>query len=207
MNCVGCLQNFENANQLNKHAKEATHHVYGCKCGSHFTRLDALNRHITAKTSMAPQFPCDYCYEHQGMKGFHRHDNLVQHLKVFHRINTMDKLAKDDTVAALNTATTPATNSIPGGQNVFQQGQPPLMPSTIPEHFTVGVNGYFPQGDFNSHNPQVDFNGYSTQVDLHDPLMVMGFQRLQGQDAPQPQVPVPAQQQQMDFGFDLDFPL
>ena len=120
------------------------------------------------------------------MNGFHRR----------HRIDTLDKLAKDSAVAALSTATTPAANSVPGGQNIFQSGQPPPFPCTAPGHLQAGVNGYI---------PQPDLNGFFPQVNLKDPHMGMGFQGFQGQDAPQPQVPVPAQQQQMDFGFDLDF--
>ena len=138
--------------------------------------------------SAAPQFSCDYCYEHQGMNGFHRRDHLVQHLQDFHRINALDKLVNDGTVAPLSAATSLAANSVLCEQNAFQQGQPHLFPCTLPGYFNAGLNGYFPK------------------VDLNDHQMMMGFRGFQDQGAQQPQAPVAVQQHQdMDFELDLDF--
>ncbi|KAI1389244.1 uncharacterized protein F4822DRAFT_273627 [Hypoxylon trugodes] len=45
-----------------------------CICGTRFTRLDALNRHIATKSTGAPQFLFNY-----REKGFRRRDHLTQH--------------------------------------------------------------------------------------------------------------------------------
>ncbi|XXH01936.1 hypothetical protein Hte_008299 [Hypoxylon texense] len=111
---------------LRKHGSRK-HKPYGCVCGTKFTRLDALNRHITSQSSHMPQFPCDYCYNRQGENAFRRYDDLVQHLKGYHKIETADKLLRGSTSAAADGQ----------GMGGAQQQQP------IFECF----NGYVPQFD------------------------------------------------------------
>ncbi|KAL7627308.1 hypothetical protein AAE478_001499 [Parahypoxylon ruwenzoriense] len=114
--CVECTESFANNNQLRAHGLQNAHQPYGCICGTRFTRLDALSRHISSQSSAAPQYPCDYCNNHRREKAFRRLDDLVQHMKGYHKITNADKLPKRrDRASRLVTAvhTTPATFDMP----------------------------------------------------------------------------------------------
>lgn len=67
--------------------KESSHRGLICLCGSGFTRSDALNRHIKSNSKDAPKYRCPRpgCKNrHPGRNGFHRKDNLLQHLTGYH---------------------------------------------------------------------------------------------------------------------------
>ncbi|KAK0633956.1 hypothetical protein B0T14DRAFT_508093 [Immersiella caudata] len=53
-----------------------------CRCGKHYSRADALNRHLSNV-----KFKCTYqnCNAGSG-NGFRRRDHLRQHLEVFHKL-------------------------------------------------------------------------------------------------------------------------
>ncbi|RYP57665.1 hypothetical protein DL770_010611 [Monosporascus sp. CRB-9-2] len=170
LSCTECLHEFTNTAQLNKHAKGTSHHAYGCICGSKFTRLDALNRHITNKSSDAPQYPCGYCYRHQGTNGFRRYDHLVQHLKGYHKIETVDGLSRKAAGSSPAVATAPAV-PIPGtvpvaiGGNATAQVQVPPFPCTIAGCVRGGAYGFYRQVDLLEHQSMIhllDFQEYSS---------------------------------------------
>ncbi|RYP79507.1 hypothetical protein DL769_002926 [Monosporascus sp. CRB-8-3] len=80
----------------------------------------------------APQYPCGYCYRHQGTNGFRRYDHLVQHLKGYHKIETVDRLSRKADGSSPAVATVPVV-PIPGavpvsmGANATTQVQVDLL--------------------------------------------------------------------------------
>ncbi|RYP48452.1 hypothetical protein DL768_005654 [Monosporascus sp. mg162] len=133
-------------------------------------RLDALNRHITNKSSDAPQYPCGYCYRHQGTNGFRRYDHLVQHLKVYHKIETVDKLSRtaadsSPAVAAAPAVPIPGTAPVAMGGNATTQVQLPPFPCTIAGCVRGGAYGFYRQVDLLEHQSMMhllDFQEYSS---------------------------------------------
>ncbi|KAI1335278.1 hypothetical protein F5Y15DRAFT_255594 [Xylariaceae sp. FL0016] len=63
---------------------------FKCKCNKQFSRLPSLRRHIESFDSSLPQWPCEDCAAHQGKDAFRRKDHLVQHLRVFHKLDQTD---------------------------------------------------------------------------------------------------------------------
>lgn len=61
--------------------------THTCKCGSQFTRLDALKRHAASSCAAASpvKVPCPYCDRYQ--YSYLRRDHLLQHLKRFHKFS------------------------------------------------------------------------------------------------------------------------
>ncbi|KAI0966003.1 hypothetical protein F4678DRAFT_309332 [Xylaria arbuscula] len=59
--------------------------TFGCVCGDTFSRVDALNRHISNKNNR-PTTPCPLCKHDGSPKMFPRTDHLYQHLRTFHKI-------------------------------------------------------------------------------------------------------------------------
>ncbi|OTA60724.1 hypothetical protein K449DRAFT_466029 [Hypoxylon sp. EC38] len=119
--CAECFKVFNTNDQLRKHGEQGRHNPYACACGTKFSRLDALNRHITTKSPNAPQHPCKYCYNRQGSNGFRRRDHLIQHLKTYHKIETADEILQPKsvkpiqsevgTITTLTTTTTPTSTT------------------------------------------------------------------------------------------------
>ncbi|KAI1652045.1 uncharacterized protein F4817DRAFT_363021 [Daldinia loculata] len=152
--CIECHGIFPNHTQLSKHAKDASHKPYGCTCRAKFGRPDALTRHVDTQSSNIPQYPCEYCKRHQGAKGFHRLDHLVQHLKGFHRIDTEDKLPKQRTGGP-----TVAVTSVAGGSAVTNEEngsfvslpQIPPFPCTVIGCIKGGADGYLREIDLLEH--------------------------------------------------------
>jgi len=60
------------------------HRPYGCECGSLFSRLDVLNRHLKSFGTDLPGYPCHFCRRHRGENGFRRQDHLLQHMRNYH---------------------------------------------------------------------------------------------------------------------------
>jgi hypothetical protein len=88
--CVECEETFPSKANLLRHAKEAQHQPYGCECGSLFSRLDVLNRHLESFSSNDPKYPCTYCKLHRGPNGFRRLDHLKQHIRNYHHLEMED---------------------------------------------------------------------------------------------------------------------
>ncbi|KAI1376846.1 hypothetical protein F4677DRAFT_445168 [Hypoxylon crocopeplum] len=130
--------------ELRKHGQSEGHSPYGCTCGTKFTRLDALNRHITTHYD-APQYPCGYCYARRGEKGFPRRDNLVQHLKGFHGIDTADKLVRHEPESR-RTTTTPASGHLESLVLSLPPFPCPMLGCT-----KMGVDGYLRMVDLDEH--------------------------------------------------------
>ncbi|KAI1396772.1 hypothetical protein F4819DRAFT_491202 [Hypoxylon fuscum] len=144
--CAGCLEAFTNNNDLRKHGEKKGHSPYGCICGTKFTRLDALNRHVTSQSRVAPQYPCEYCYNHQGENGFRRRDHLTQHLKVYHKIETVDKLTQGRSKKSkLSTIAVTPTAS--------EAAMPPWPPfqCPVPDCPKMGYDGYLRKVDLDEH--------------------------------------------------------
>ena len=89
--CVECEETFSSKANLLRHAKEAQHQPYGCECGSLFSRLDVLNRHLESFSSEDPKYPCTYCKLHRGSNGFRRLDHLKQHIRNYHHLEMDDE--------------------------------------------------------------------------------------------------------------------
>lgn len=112
--------------------------------------MDALNRHITTQSSNMPQFPCDYCYDRQGERAFRRYDDLIQHLKGHHKIETANKLLRSQ------------TNEAAEGQGMGGVQQP-LFECFFPGCNKWGPNGYLRQVDLDEHQ------------DMMHPIELSGF--------------------------------
>ncbi|TGJ79356.1 hypothetical protein E0Z10_g9405 [Xylaria hypoxylon] len=66
---------------------------FKCHCDKEFKSLYTLQRHIRgADKALVPEHPCPECIFYQGKNGFRRKDNLVQHLRFFHKYDD-DQLA------------------------------------------------------------------------------------------------------------------
>ncbi|KAG4430019.1 hypothetical protein IFR05_014502 [Cadophora sp. M221] len=82
--CLECGEYLSSKSNLLRHAKELQHQPYGCECGTSFSRLDVLNRHLDSFSSSAPEYPCKYCKRHRGRNGFRRLDHWTQHIRNYH---------------------------------------------------------------------------------------------------------------------------
>ncbi|RYP02540.1 hypothetical protein DL764_005784 [Monosporascus ibericus] len=118
----------------------------------------------------APQYPCGYCYRHQGTNGFRRYDHLVQHLKVYHKIETVDGLSRKAVSSSPAVATAPAV-PIPGtfpvaiGGNATTQVQVPPFPCAIASCVRGGAYGFYRLVDLLEHQNMMhllDFQEYSS---------------------------------------------
>jgi hypothetical protein len=89
--CVQCKKSLTSKTNLLRHAKEEQHQPYACECGSQFSRLDVLHRHLEKYSKRPPQHPCQYCNRHRGPKAFRRADHLKQHLRNYHHLEVEDE--------------------------------------------------------------------------------------------------------------------
>ncbi|KAI2462887.1 hypothetical protein F4781DRAFT_162552 [Annulohypoxylon bovei var. microspora] len=149
MCCIECHGIFSNATQLNKHAKDTSHKSYGCTCGTKFSRLDALTRHINSKSNEIPKYPCERCDNHQGMNGFHRRDHLVQHMKVCRGNDVEDKLPEQKPNDLLIDMT--FDPSMLMNEDAIPWVQTPPFPCTVMGCDKWGVDGYLREVDLIEH--------------------------------------------------------
>ncbi|KAI1178190.1 hypothetical protein F4777DRAFT_129155 [Nemania sp. FL0916] len=83
--CIACREPFRNDTALRSHGQDEGHRPYGCICGSVFTCLYTLNRHIADKNNAA-KFPCPLCEQDEAPRAFPRVEHLYQHFRHFHKI-------------------------------------------------------------------------------------------------------------------------
>lgn len=194
--CIQCSQQFQSTNQLTKHGREVSHKPFGCSCGATFTRRDTLNRHITTQSDSAPQHTCDYCYECQGSNGFRRLDDLYQHLKVYHKINTTDVLSEHRASegSALNYGGRPKRGGDPA---VLQaQIQVPPFPCAAIGCPKGGANDYLRLVDLLEHqNMMHPFISFGAGMPDFGPM----------QQQQQQQAPVEMQPTRLDGNFNFGF--
>ncbi|KAI0381645.1 hypothetical protein F5Y04DRAFT_288477 [Hypomontagnella monticulosa] len=124
------------------HGKVGNHDSYCCACGKSYTRVDALRRHIKSQSNATPLYPCGYCYEHQGEKGFRRIDNLIQHLEGYHKIKNPEKLNKLRAEAAARATAGVSDTPAPCL---------PQFPCPSPGCDKVGMNGFCRQAHLDEH--------------------------------------------------------
>lgn len=93
--CVECGHCSSSKSDLLRHAKELQHQPYACECGSSFSRLDVLNRHLEKFDPEEPKYPCKYCKRHRGPNGFRLLDHLLQHIRNYHH-HEMDNEQGDE---------------------------------------------------------------------------------------------------------------
>jgi hypothetical protein len=88
--CQQCDSQFSTRALLECHAKESQHLPYRCRCGTTFSRLDVLHRHIQ---TFQPEvsYPCPHCKKRRGPRAFVRLDHLTQHLRGYHNIESVDE--------------------------------------------------------------------------------------------------------------------
>lgn len=86
--CLQCNISFKSISELGQHATKLQHGAFKCKCGQPFKRLDSLGRHLIKYQPGARQYSCLLCDRYEGEKAFTREDNLKQHLRVYHRVNS-----------------------------------------------------------------------------------------------------------------------
>ncbi|KAI2470356.1 hypothetical protein F4781DRAFT_430379 [Annulohypoxylon bovei var. microspora] len=172
--CTECSKTFKTNDELRKHGAKERHDPYGCVCGTKFTRLDALNRHITTQSPNTPQYPCEYCYDRQGESGFNRLDHLAQHLKNYHRIETADKLLQSKpNESRVPVATTMATVPMP-----FATSGPGIFTPLIPTYPGAGIgcpawgsNEYFGFDEHQAMMNPYDVGSYPIVQNNPDPTM------------------------------------
>ncbi|KAI1328038.1 hypothetical protein F5Y16DRAFT_164123 [Xylariaceae sp. FL0255] len=82
-----CSAVFTNHADLQSHADATKHNPFECSCGKRYVRIDVARRHIQSFNKEADKYPCTCCKQYQGKQGFRRRDHLVQHLKVYHRLD------------------------------------------------------------------------------------------------------------------------
>jgi uncharacterized Zn-finger protein len=92
--CVECGESLSSQANLLRHAKEKQHQPYSCECGTAFSRLDILSRHLESVSTEMPKYPCRLCKRHRGDNGFRRLDHLRQHERNYHHLETNDDSAK-----------------------------------------------------------------------------------------------------------------
>ncbi|PQE15913.1 AMP-binding enzyme protein [Rutstroemia sp. NJR-2017a BVV2] len=92
--CTECKDTFHSKADLLRHAKEQQHKPYACDCGTLFSRVDVLNRHLKSFARDIPQHPCTLCIYHRGAAGFRRKDHLLQHLRQYHHVNAIPSRLK-----------------------------------------------------------------------------------------------------------------
>lgn len=87
--CQQCNLYFPTRAILKSHAREAQHSPYRCRCGTFFSRLDVLRRHIQ---TFQPEisYPCPHCKKHRGSRAFARLDHLTQHIRGYHHMESGD---------------------------------------------------------------------------------------------------------------------
>ncbi|KAK8087168.1 hypothetical protein PG994_002142 [Apiospora phragmitis] len=61
LTCAECGQTFESRNQQQSHANDSQHSPFLCTCGTTFSRVDVLQRHIDGYAQDALKFPCKFC--------------------------------------------------------------------------------------------------------------------------------------------------
>jgi hypothetical protein len=86
--CFECNQDLSSKAELLRHARVQQHKPYICDCGTSFSRIDVLNRHLKSFSTDIPQHPCPFCRRHRGINGFRRKDHLLQHFRQYHHHDT-----------------------------------------------------------------------------------------------------------------------
>ncbi|XDG03612.1 hypothetical protein ABKA04_003227 [Annulohypoxylon sp. FPYF3050] len=149
-----------------------------CICGSRFSRLDALTRHIKSKSNDIPKYPCNDCDRHQGMNGFHRRDHLVQHQKCCPGRRVGNE-PHDQRAVLIPIAATPGPLMPMNGNTVpsTQVPQIPPYPCTILGCDKVGENGYLRPQDLAEH--QFWVHSVLNMNDDTMPLPATGMQSFQ----------------------------
>ncbi|CAG8960729.1 hypothetical protein HYFRA_00002265 [Hymenoscyphus fraxineus] len=94
--CSSCYTVFGSNTSLQDHSKQSGHSSYKCTCGSGFSRIDSLNRHI--RDFLPGIYACTFCTRHVGNNAFRRKYHLIQHLKGYHKMGreTLRVLVKGD---------------------------------------------------------------------------------------------------------------
>ncbi len=154
--CVECGVSLLTKADLLRHAKEYPPQPYACDCGSAFSRLYVLNRHLRAFNFNTPQYPCKYYKRHRGQDGFRRLDHLRQHIRNHHHMNWITILQLDNMNRDFNTRSRSAhmlgalsaeMNSSNSSREAFRRRLSPLthnrlspntcVKSTMNPHFLV----------------------------------------------------------------------
>lgn len=78
--CAVCLEPYQTDFALHRHAVEAQHQAYQCKCGTGFNKASALKRHIDTKNA-SKTFACTLCHDK-----FTRKDKLKDHCRHYHKV-------------------------------------------------------------------------------------------------------------------------
>lgn len=79
--CAICHKTHQTDSALHRHAIDAQHQAYKCRCGTGFNKSSALKRHIETKD--APKtFACTLCYDK-----FARKDKLKDHCRHYHKVS------------------------------------------------------------------------------------------------------------------------
>lgn len=79
------LHEHSSSSHVEQHLVLSESHPFKCLCGKEFANLYTLERHVQSNNRLVPEYPCPECVEYQGKKGFMRRDDLVQHLRSFHK--------------------------------------------------------------------------------------------------------------------------
>ncbi|KAI0384719.1 hypothetical protein F5Y04DRAFT_277448 [Hypomontagnella monticulosa] len=104
--CITCRSAFSDTTQFNQHARYTSHRSYGCTCGTTFSRVDALSRHLRNL-----DIQCMLCIGDTGARSPATDDQLRRHLASEHRINdsmmgTLIPIARGGTNGSVGTLAT-----------------------------------------------------------------------------------------------------
>lgn len=79
--CAICHKPHQTDSALHRHAIEAQHQAYKCRCGTGFNKASALKRHINNQNTLNT-FACVLCRDE-----FIRKDKLKDHCRHYHKVS------------------------------------------------------------------------------------------------------------------------
>jgi hypothetical protein len=174
--CNECSEHLPHKSALDNHAKQTQHRAYACSCSATFTRLDVLDRHIQ---TFNPKtfYPYTYCSKFSGLRAFTRQDHLTQHLRGYHKMESLTK-STTDAQSLLDLTRNPKTSSLSCPYKDCLYHQEAVGNQTSSPKFQNASMWFHTQKDFTKHIREVhDESLYPCDVSGCDRIKGRGFCR------------------------------